>query len=525
MSKIAEFLVLIAISLVVGGCALNPEKTITVESSQPAPQQLSTVTPEMITLTGTSTLTPTSSTPTPHTTTSSPHSTTPVPPSPTRRFQLSNSDQVVLTISNPESFSGREGDARPNWLGWGAEAFAVAPDGSFWLADTAVYPNRLLHYGPQSELLQEISLADQVVYASDLAIARGSLWVLDISSQQPKVIQFDMHGTLLSSIPVDVSHGTFYMSLMTCYDNQLLLIGSDGYTELIATSGEITRKYLPVLSCFGHKYQAGTWQKDPIKINSAPFEATPDFIAGPNPFLGFNPDGSFAITGYGVDSSGQPDWQQGQVRYYDGAGKLLGMSRQRPMNIYKDWYHALAFGPDGSVYQLLSNPDHSVQIVRLGFSSSLPPIVTTPTVTPTSLSPMQSSLPAATDEEQARNALLSFFSNLSTWNYSEAVRYFGGDISSSTRPQDPSETLDDYWNYNCKQLHCLAVAAITDIEQVSKDEYMFYTVFVNPDGSRFEIGACCGGDPAATPPIWQFAYPVKKINGVWKVMRGPLYTP
>lgn len=26
-----------------------------------------------------------------------------------------------------------------------------------------------------------------------------------------------------------------------------------------------------------------------------------------------------------------------------------------------------------------------------------------------------------------------------------------------------------------------------------------YVVFAHADGSQFEIGACCGGDPAATP--------------------------
>jgi hypothetical protein len=77
----------------------------------------------------------------------------------------------------------------------------------------------------------------------------------------------------------------------------------------------------------------------------------------------------------------------------------------------------------------------------------------------------------------------------------------------------------------CGFLWCLPVADITDTEQVSEDEFIFYTVFMQPDGTRFAIGACCGGDPAATPPVWQFAYPVKKIDGVWKVMREPLFTP
>ena len=60
---------------------------------------------------------------------------------------------------------------------------------------------------------------------------------------------------------------------------------------------------------------------------------------------------------------------------------------------------------------------------------------------------------------------------------------------------------------------------------MSESEYLFYVVFMQLDGTRFEIGACCGGDPAATPPVWQFAYPIQKVGEVWKVVRGPLFTP
>ena len=67
---------------------------------------------------------------------------------------------------------------------------------------------------------------------------------------------------------------------------------------------------------------------------------------------------------------------------------------------------------------------------------------------------------------------------------------------------------------------------MTGFQQVAADQFVFDTVFMNPeDGSRFELGACCGGDPAASPPVWQFAIPVQKIDGVWKVMRAPLYAP
>jgi len=114
---------------------------------------------------------------------------------------------------------------------------------------------------------------------------------------------------------------------------------------------------------------------------------------------------------------------------------------------------------------------------------------------------------------------------LSAGNYAEAAVRFGGEVDEYLRDPLPGESVEAYWEYLCDFYWCLPVAEITDVEQVSEDEVIFYTVFMQPDGTRFEIGACCGGDPAATPPVWQFAYPVQKIDGAWNVMRPPIFTP
>lgn len=121
-------------------------------------------------------------------------------PSPMPRVDLPESDQILFTIPNAVPFSGREGETRPNWLGCGAETFVVAPDGSFWIDDTPAFPNRLLHYSPQGELLQEISLESLVVYPYDLAVTQDSLWVLDVSSQPPKIVQPNIDGTFRATI-------------------------------------------------------------------------------------------------------------------------------------------------------------------------------------------------------------------------------------------------------------------------------------------------------------------------------------
>ncbi len=259
-----------------------------------------------------------------------------------------------------------------------------------------------------------------------------------------------------------------------------------------------------------------------IYVDGDLFEAPPDFFVEGEPFLGFNADGSFPITGYVRDETSQVDYQ---VKYYTPAGELLGTARHYPQTFYKDFNHHLAFGADGSVYQLLSNPDHSVQVVRLGFPEDLLPREQPITASPTPLSVLPPFEPETTDEDQAGNVLLAFFSELYTGDYGAAAARFGGEIGEYARAPMPGETEEEYWEYLCGFMWCLPVAEITDVEQVSENEFVFYIVFVHTDGSRFEIGACCGGDPAATPPVWQFAYPVQKIEGEWKVMRGPLFTP
>ena len=456
-----------------------------------------------------------------------------VSPSPIPRIQLPKTDQILFTIPNTEPFSGKEGETHPNWLGWGAETFTVEPDGSVWIEDSAAFPNRLLHYSSMGELLQEISLENLVVYAYDVALTQDSLWVLDISAQSPKIAKLNKDEKFQSdmSIPKEImthdgqfiSNGAFDLSVGD--EGELLLSGINGYYEIVDASGKITMQPLEALTYYGHTYQTGIYDEAtrqlPIFVDGKRLEISSEFFVE-MPFLGFSPDGSFAVAGSVEDAEHQINHV---VRYYSPAGELLGTARQQPQTFYKDFNHHLAFGLDGAVYQLLSNPDHSVRILRLGFSEELP-IDTKPALTSTPLAVLQPSTVAATDEEQARNALLTFFYGLSAQNYGEVAPYYGGEKIEYAREMMPNETLAEYWEYICTTvLQCLAVSEITNAEQVADDEIIFYVVFVQPDGRRFEMGPCCGGDAAASPPVWQFAYRVKRIDGMWKVMRGPVFTP
>lgn len=453
----------------------------------------------------------------------------------TQTATIDEEDRVIFTIPNTETFSGRENEPRPDWKGWGAESFTVAPDGSFWIADTAVFPNRLLHYDPQGDLLSEVSLEDVAFYAYDIEATQDALWILDISGEIPQIVKMDPEGTFISSttIPVElytqdgmpIANGVF--NLMAGENDELLIFSLNGYYQWSHTPGEGKATLLEALPYFDHTYQHGNYdeatEKIPVYIDGKPFELPPDFyVTGGEVFVGFNQDGSFALAGLAREDAQPDDYQ---VLYYLPSGELLGKARQRPQTFYKDWNHHLAFGPDGAVYQLLSNPDHSVQILSLGFSKELSAKTEILVATPTPMTPMLPSEKAETTEELAQTTLLAFFGDLSAGNYTNAGARFGGELDEGLRQPMTGESQEEYWKYVCTFLWCLPVAEITDVERVSADEYIFYTVFINTDGSRFEIGACCGGDPASAPPVWQFAYPVKKVNGEWKVMRPPLFTP
>ncbi len=81
------------------------------------------------------------------------------------------------------------------------------------------------------------------------------------------------------------------------------------------------------------------------------------------------------------------------------------------------------------------------------------------------------------------------------------------------------------WSQICQQYLCLPIAGISSVQPAGPEAFTFDVVFTWPDGQRVEIGACCGGNPAASPPVWQFSYPVARRDGGWKVLRGPLYVP
>ena len=452
--------------------------------------------------------------------------------------------EVVFTITNDEPLSGVAGEPVPDWLAWGAQAFTVAPDGSFWILDeAAAHPPRLLHYGPEGARLGEISLEGQVAGAVDVVVGEV-IWVLDIASQPARVVSFDRDGLLLDAVSIPETlfeHEGVYVSnmlddLQLGEWGELVLKGPAGpdLYEFLDEAGETSARRLEGADYGGHLYR--TEYPDLVIVDGHSIEidpVTPDGNVIGIDLLGVRPDGDFyaAVTEERV-MAGQTTGYLRVVHAYTLNGDHLGVSLPPESAVWVESNRDLAVGLDGALYALVSREDHSVEVLRLGFAPELS--VTPAPVPPVSPVPLTPLLPAwatpppgVPDLEIARNALLAFFTYLNEGRYSDAAALYGGPLDAIIVPDPGSPPADpgQFWEEACFLLQCLLVADIVEEEQVAPDEFRFLVEFMWDDGTRFVLGPCCGASKADMPPVWQFPYTVKVVAGQFVVMEPPQYVP
>lgn len=112
------------------------------------------------------------------------------------RAQEESTHEVVCTIPVGNEGVQYEGMDIPEMLPWGPAAFTIAPDGSFWIADTSGI--RLLHYSAACDQLDTISLDGQVVGIGDVEVSASGVFVLDIAAVIPKVVYLTPDGVVLA---------------------------------------------------------------------------------------------------------------------------------------------------------------------------------------------------------------------------------------------------------------------------------------------------------------------------------------
>jgi hypothetical protein len=238
-----------------------------------------------------------------------------------------------------------EGVGVPETLPWGPAAFTVAPDGTFWIADSV--KSRLLHYSREGQDLGAIGLAGLVVGIGDVAASSSEVLALDIAAQVPKILRLSQSGDVVANYELPVGlrleNGLTGIALGQTGEILVELEGGGRIFQLIDAQGE----YRPA-QMQGYAYGGGPT------------------------FLGANADGSFYVIGEQVISSAPIQVDQ-TVLYLDAAGEQVGIARAPLAEQLVYVAHGLAIGPDGAVYALVTRLE-SVDIVRLNFYKQLEPL-------------------------------------------------------------------------------------------------------------------------------------------------------
>jgi len=131
--------------------------------------------------------------------------------------------------------------------------------------------------------------------------------------------------------------------------------------------------------------------------------------------------------------------------------------------------------------------------------------------------------------DQAYQALQIFFDHLDQGEYEKATAQYAGSYGTLVS-FNPDLDPDDHaalWQSGCQVngLQCLTIRKATFKEVSEGGEYIFIVEFNNLDGSLFELGACCGENPTASPQS-QFEYRVvEEEDGQFRVLDMPVYVP
>jgi TolB protein len=181
--------------------------------------------------------------------------------------------------------------------------------------------------------------------------------------------------------------------------------------------------------------------------------------------------------------------------------------------------------PDGSGVMPLPEPLAGIRIVDWGYSAALSSLASTPTPPPATPIPT----PVMSAEEEialALQTLRKFFELLHAGEYEQASNLYGGSYqmlmewNPKLHPKDHPILLKIGCEIN--GLNCLRVHDAVFQEKTDQHEFHFLVAFVYDDGALFVRGPCCGATETENPPVWQFLYTVKWVNGQLRVMQLPI---
>ena len=299
---------------------------------------------------------------------------------PPAQAQSSGGNETLFSIPVGAQGIQYEGVGVQEMLRWGPTALAVAPDGSFWIADTAA--RRILHYTVHGVPLGVIDTRNHVVGIMDMEATASDLWVLDASAITPVVLRLRFDGTVLGTYEVPAALQRGLTGIARGDAGEVLLERENGrfVDQLIDAAGKLQLQQLPGYLRQGRLYHARSVEpainqgsRGTITAGATTIDVhVPHDLAGLS-ILGVGRDDSvYAVVGDMVIDGGIRVDQT--VHHYGADSTLLGMARVPLAEQYVPVPQALAVGPDQQVYVLVTRPDR-VDIQRLRFAAQLAPLL------------------------------------------------------------------------------------------------------------------------------------------------------
>ncbi|MEW5870758.1 MAG: DPP IV N-terminal domain-containing protein [Chloroflexota bacterium] len=259
----------------------------------------------------------------------------------------------------------------------------------------------------------------------------------------------------------------------------------------------------------------------------------PGAVYDPN----WSPDGSRIIYGsappdkYGeihvINADGTGKINLSQEPYMDGNPRWSPDGTQILFNSGRDGqYRNYLMNLDGSGLRPLPEPLASATIMDWRYSAALSNLASTlipPTATPIPTPKLSSEQ----EKTLALQTLLEFFERLHDGEYEQASDLYGGSYAMliEWNPGLPPKDHPMLLKNGCEEngLNCLRVHDVVFQEETDQLEFLFLVSFEYDDGTIFETYLQCCTNATEGPPVWQFPYTVKWVNGRLLVMGLPKY--
>ncbi|HZI05149.1 MAG TPA: hypothetical protein VEZ71_14055 [Archangium sp.] len=299
---------------------------------------------------------------------------------------------------------------------WGPAALAVAPDGSFWVADTAA--RRLLHYSSTCAQLEVIQLRN-VSGITDLAVTGSSIYAFDASAAVPTVLHLSLSGAEYARHPVDADITGIALS-----ENGEVLVERQfgaSYQQLLDRDGRVSTASLPGLMVGGTVYNArpadmtrAEAHTGTLSIGGQTVEVSVPNDLGGLRVLGVTRDGNAVVkleevalvNDFRVDQT---------VRVYGQDGTMLGQARVPLAERYTYVQNGLSLNAEGEVFSLVTYRDRS-EIQKLGFERELPAVLPVVTMSREDAPPPTAQCRNATDMANVGNWIADFLRGYNSTN-------------------------------------------------------------------------------------------------------------